>query len=108
MNWTTLYITGKSDFSDDVLKKLESGEIDFMPGYLETSSGRGYFDMYWISESTDIKEIKRAIGSKLIWKYRLRLHTSLEEFTNSMERNPRKLDFTKEEQLLMDSMRRSA
>ena len=108
MNWTTLYITGKGDFRDDVFRKLESGDIDFMPGYLEPSAGRGFFDLYWVKENTDVKEIKKAIGSKIVWKYRLRFYTNLEEFTNAIERNPRKLSFTKEEQSLMESMRQSA
>ena len=108
MNWTTLYITGEGDFRDDVFRKLEGGDVDFMPGYLEPSAGRGFFDLYWINESTDLRELKRVIGSKLVWKYRLRFYTDLEEFTNATEKNSRKMGFTKDEQSLMDSMRKSA
>ncbi len=80
MNWTTSYITGKADFKGDVLKKLEGSKLKFMPGYLERSSEDGFHDLYWIADSHSLREVKEAVGSKLIWKYRLRFFLELEEF----------------------------
>jgi hypothetical protein len=83
MNWNTLYIKGKYDFRGEVRKKLESSELDFMPGYIESPGGRS--DLLWISDQTTLREVKEAIGAKLIWKYRLQFFTTLESFIESKE-----------------------
>lgn len=107
MNWITLYITGKGQFSDDVHKKLDGSKIEFMPGYVGSSSLNGEHDMVWILENTPIREVKEAIGSKLIWKYRLRFYLNLEDFLE--EAAPASgIKWTDEDQLLLDSMRRTA
>ncbi len=80
MNWTTLYITGRSDFRDDVRKRLENGKLDLMSGYLESSTAKGHWDLYWINDKYTLRDIKEVIGSKLIWKYRLRFFQDLEQF----------------------------
>jgi hypothetical protein len=105
MNWTTLYISGRGDFRDDVRKKLESTDLDIMPGYIEGSSGRTTYDLYWVNESIAIREFKEAIGSKLVWKYRLRFFLHLEEFIQAQAKTPSSLDLTVEEQELVDSFR---
>ena len=108
MNWTTLYITGRSDFRADVLDKLDDSRLDFMPGYMEGSTGTGIYDLYWIRENTDLRVVKEAVGSKLIWKYRLRFYNNLEEFIES--RNPSRADreWSDEEKDLLTAMRQSA
>jgi hypothetical protein len=80
MNWTTLYITGRNDFRDDVRKKLENSKLDVMSGYLESSTAKGHWDLYWINDQYTLRDVKEAIGSKLVWKYRLRFFQDLEEF----------------------------
>ena len=96
MSWTTVYIKGLSDFREEVLRKLEHSDIDFLPGYTATSSATGTNDMYWVDEKVDIRNFKAAIGAKLIWKYRLRFFTTLEAFLES-EKNDR-LKFIGQEQ----------
>jgi hypothetical protein len=108
MNWTTLYITGQSDFREDVSKKLENSKLDLMPGYLDNSTANGFYDLYWIKDSLDIRKIKEAIGSKLIWKYRLRFYRELEAFLASENETSSSTEFTKEEQTMMEAMRKSA
>lgn len=98
MGWTTLYITGKSDFREEVLKKLEGSDVNFMPGNIGTSSNMDTHDLYWIDEKEDLRKFKRAIGSKLIWKYRLTFFTSLEAFVEA-QKNLRKEDALQEEEL---------
>ena len=107
MNWTTLYITGKTDFRSDVLDKLEDSKLDFMPGYMEGSTGAGIYDLYWIKENTTLRQVKDAIGSKLIWKYRLRFYGNLEEFIETMNQ-PAETEWTDEERNLLTAMRRTA
>ncbi len=83
MGWITVYITGKADFREDVLKKLESSGINFMPGYTGGSSELDTHELYWLDEAIDVRTFKEAIGSKLIWKHRLRFFISLEAFIES-------------------------
>ena len=85
MGWITVYITGKADFREEVLKKLEGSNVNFMPGNTGASSDMDTHDLYWLDERVDIKDFKRAIGSKMIWKYRLTFFTSLEAFIESQK-----------------------
>ena len=89
MGWITVYIAGKSDFREDVLKKLEASNVNFMPGNTGASSNMDTHDLYWLDENVDIRSFKQAIGSKLIWKHRLTFFTSLEAFIES-QKNIRK------------------
>jgi hypothetical protein len=107
MNWTTLYITGRSDFREEVMKKLEGSSLDFMPGYIESSSGTGIYDLLWIKENTPLKDVKEAIGSKLVWKYRIRFYANLEDFIQSVKK-PDNDQLSDEESSLMTAMRQSA
>jgi hypothetical protein len=103
MGWVTIYITGKGDFRQDVGKRLEDSDLKLMPGYTGGPVGESeqITDMYWIDDKVTIREVKEVIGSKLVWKYRLRFYTSLESFIESQ--NPRKTssEFTAEERALL-------
>ena len=99
MGWITVYITGKADFRDEVLARLEGSDVNFMPGNTGASSDMDTHDLYWLDEKEDIKDFKRAIGSKLIWKYRLNFFTSLEAFIES-QKNSRKAREEKEDAAL--------
>ena len=85
MSWTTIYITGKSDFRDEVRKKLEHSDQRYMPGFIENEGGDIINDLYWLDGRTDLRAFKEAIGGKLIWKYRLRFYTTLEAFIASQQ-----------------------
>ena len=97
MNWTTIYITGKSDFRDDVRKRLEHSDLTFMPGYIESSSSSVIHDLYWLDEKTDLRAFKESIGSKIVWKYRLEFFDSLEKFIESQQPSNKSNTLTKEE-----------
>src|SRR5450755_4669605 len=58
MSWTTIYITGKTDFRPEVRKKLEHGDQRFMPGYIENSSELDTHDLYWLDGRTDLRSFK--------------------------------------------------
>lgn len=70
MNWIPLYIVGTEGFCEEVRKKIGQSEVEIMPGYAG-GMAEGY-DLYWMDETMNIRTIKEAIGSKLVWKYRLR------------------------------------
>jgi hypothetical protein len=109
MGWVTIYITGKGDFREDVGKKLEDSELNLMPGYTGGSNGEGELvnDLYWVDEKIKLRELKEAIGSKLIWKYRLQFYTSLEAFIESQNSKRNSTEFTPEESALLKEMQAS-
>jgi hypothetical protein len=109
MGWVTIYITGKSDFHKEVAEKLEDSDLKLMPGYTGGSAVEGelYSDLYWVDEKVKLRELKEAIGSKLIWKYRLNFYASLESFIESQNKKKTNTDFTAEERALLAEMQAS-
>jgi len=104
MGWITIYITGKADFREEVLKKLESSDVNFMPGYTGASSDMDTHDLYWLDEKVDLRTFKEAIGSKLIWKYRLNFFSSLEAFIESQRNKKKEQESAAEENELLHRM----
>jgi hypothetical protein len=104
MGWITVYVTGKSDFREEVLKKLESSEVNFMPGYTGPSAEADAHELYWLDETVALRKFKEAIGSKLIWKYRLQFFTSLEAFVESKKNDRQHQGFTPEEKDLLSRL----
>lgn len=100
MGWITVYVTGKSDFREEVRRKLEASDVDFMPGYTGGSSDMDTHELYWLDERADLRTFKEAIGSKLIWKYRLQFYTSLEAFIESQKNKHQTRENSAEEDLL--------
>jgi hypothetical protein len=108
MNWTTIYITGRPDFQADVRRKVESSDLDFMPGYVDNSSSAVTHDLYWLNDQTEIRELKEAVGSKLVWKYRLRFYNSLEAFLQAQDTAQKSAELTQDDLDLMAHMREVA
>lgn len=75
MGWSTLYAHGNPGFEQEVLDQLEHSNIGFMPGSM---SGEENIALYWVDEHTNVRDFKKAIGSKTVFKYRLRFFDSLE------------------------------
>jgi hypothetical protein len=67
MNWITIYVRGKEGFELEVLRHLQKSDISFLPGS-DHVEGIG---LYWVNEATPIRDFKKAIGAKTIFKYRL-------------------------------------
>ena len=85
MSWTTIYISGKTDFREEVKRKLAHSDQRYMEGYIENSLGEDTHDLYWIDDHTNLRSIKETIGGKLIWKHRLRFFETLEAFNASQD-----------------------
>jgi len=79
-----------------------------MPGYVDATQAGGTYDLYWVNESTSLRNIKEAIGSKLVLKHRLQFFPSLEDFIESMNPKSSSLEFTEEEKHMLESMRKQA
>lgn len=107
MGWITIYITGKADFREEVQKKLEGSNVNFMPGYTGATSDMDTHDLYWLDENVDLRAFKEAIGSKIIFKYRLNFFTSLEAFIESQKNKNKEGDLTPEENELLSRMQES-
>jgi len=99
MNWVTIYISGKEGFREDILKNLKDSDFSFMQGYSEAND----LALYWIDEKANLRDFKKAIGGKTVFKYRLHFFTSVEEFVES--KNSKSNSFTKEEQALIKKMK---
>jgi hypothetical protein len=108
MNWTTIYITGRPDFQAEVRRKVENSDLDFMPGYVDNSSSSVTHDLYWLNDQTEIRELKEAVGSKLVWKYRLRFYNSLEAFLQAQDKSQKSAELTQDDLDLMAHMREVA
>ncbi len=85
MSWTTVYIAGKTDFREDVKKKLAHSDQRYMPGFIEKGTLEVTHDLYWIDERTSLRSFKETIGGKLVWKHRLHFFETLEAFIASQE-----------------------
>ena len=108
MNWTTIYITGRLGFQAEVRKKLEHSNLHFMPGYVDNSIASVTHDLYWLNDQTELREMKEAVGSKLIWKYRLRFYANLETFIQSQDNTAKEAELTQDDLDLMAHMREVA
>ena len=72
MSWITVYIKGRKSFRKEVLAKLERTWL------LGNEDVNNDLLMYWIEDASKLKSLKTAIGSKLIFKYRLHFFTDLD------------------------------
>jgi hypothetical protein len=104
MGWITVYVTGKSDFREEVLKKLEASNVNFMPGYTGPSEDVDAHELYWLDETVALRKFKEGIGSKTIWKYRLQFFTSLEAFVESKKNQKQHPGLTPEENDLLSKI----
>jgi len=102
MSWKTIYIVGKTDFREEVSRKLQHSSQRYMPGFVDSSNGENTHDLYWLDGRTDLREFKEAIGGKLIWKHRLRFYPTLEEFLQSQQP---KTELTPREKQMIAEMR---
>lgn len=84
MSWNTLYITGKPGFKEEILEKLDSADLPFMPG---STGNEQEISLFWIDDSLPLRDFKKAIGSKTVFKYRLQFFNSLEELQQEQEKN---------------------
>lgn len=98
MGWITLYIQGKPGFQPEVLRQLEHSEIEFMHG---TTPGDDTA-LYWVQEGTLLRDFKKAIGSKTVFKYRLFFFTSQESLTKFSTKDSNR--FTAQEEAMVRMM----
>lgn len=108
MSWTTIYVTGKPGFQTEVRKMLAHSKLDFMPGYVENTNATVVHDLYWLNDQIELREMKEAVGSKLVWKYRLIFYAGLEDFLQSQDGSAKAAELTQEDIELIAHMRKVA
>ncbi len=100
MGWTTIYIHGKSGCGPEILRHVEQSDIIHMPGTVEGEENIG---LYWVDEKTSMRDFKKAIGSKTVFKYRLRFFSSLEKLNEFYSGRPDE-SFTPQEEAMIHTM----
>ena len=99
MDWITLYIAGKPGFRQEVLENLDRSKFPYLPGTPENDS----LCLFWMKDSSSLRDLKKAIGSKTVFKYRLNFFPSLEKYFESI-RDKHEITFTPREQALISEM----
>ena len=96
MNWITIYISGRPGFLKEVEDELKWCDLRYMTGF----SSEPHVALYWLDPRVALRDFKKAIGSKLVWKYRLHFYSSVEDFVESTNEDNAQL--TDDEQQLID------
>jgi hypothetical protein len=99
MEWSTVYIAGKPGFKDEVMRNLYHSRFPSMPGSAENNT----LCLFWIDERSTLREFKKAIGSKTVFKYRLQFYSSIESYMLSQPKQDDDL-FSEQEIQLMGQM----
>lgn len=84
MSWNTIYITGKPGFKEEVFKALSHTDVPVMPG---STGSHQEESLFWVDESLSLRDFKKAIGSKIFFKYRLKFFTCIEDAQSEQEKN---------------------
>ena len=94
----TIYIVGNPGFVELHRKRLDDSSR-FLRGQVSVEIPEKEVQLFWVHNKNELKRLKRAIGSELIWKYRLHFYFELEEFTD--QREEEKTEMSAEEKALM-------
>ena len=99
MSWTTLYVKGKDGFKKEVLAKLGDSWLH------GTSEAWHDLLMFWLKDNSKLRDFKMAIGSKIIFKYRLQFFTDLDEHLQ-LDVSPGKKELSRRENEMVREMLR--
>lgn len=97
--WEMMYISGRPGFYPALLRHLQTSHFPFLPGSAEGNAVAAI----WINQDSSVKDLKYAIGSKLIFKYRLRFYANHAELSGLRDQNDVK-SFTRQEREMIREM----
>lgn len=60
---------------------MEHSSLSYLPG---SNEGNTDWLLFWIDESLDIRRLKEAIGSKIVFKYRLKFLATIDSPQNEV------------------------
>lgn len=102
-----VYIQGKGRYRDKLRKALYKSDLiegdHFIEGVNSLHEHKST-SLYWRTTRITLKQFKQAIGAKLIWKYRLRFYTHIDELPkqekSSLEITQKDIDLMKNYSIL--------
>ena len=104
MDLNPICIAGHSDFWEEVNKKLSRSGLKFITGDFERSPDNNFIGHLWIDANTDLEELKKAVGEKVVDKWGLSFYKEGEQAKkNHNQRTEQK--FSKEEITKISTMR---
>ena len=83
MRWETLYVTGRSGFTSELVDGLNNSGEDFLTGSYDEN---GVY-LFWVTEHFALKKLKIVLGYKMIFRYRLRFFSDIDTFTLFTQKN---------------------
>ncbi len=98
-----VFIVGNPGFLELHRKHLDDNS-KFLRGQVTVEIPGKEVQLFWVFNKSALKELKKAIGADLIWKYRLRFYFNLEAFTPKEEE---KNEWSADEKALMKKVIRS-
>jgi hypothetical protein len=99
MAWKTLYVTGRPGFDRELLSSLEKTDSHYLTGSFNDDNTY----LFWVTESFEVQKLKYAIGSKVLFRYRLRFFFGVDAFISSRDLGKRNHQFTSvQEQMFRD------
>ena len=93
----TIYIVGNPGFVELHHKRLDDNS-KFLRGQVSVEIPGKEVQLLWVHKRSGLKDLKKAIGADLIWKYRLRFYFDLESFAKQQEE---KTELSADEKTLM-------
>lgn len=83
MGWETLYVTGRSGFTSELVDGLNKSGEDFLTGSYDEN---GVY-LFWVTEHFALAKLKAVLGCKMIFRYRLRFFSDIGTFTLFTQKN---------------------
>jgi hypothetical protein len=99
VKWVGMYVTGRFGFDNKVVHYLKKLDISFMTGSFCATDTY----LFWIPDDFDLNSFKRKIGSRCIFKHRLRFFLDVNSFVTYRDKNEKKHKFNSgQEQMFRD------
>lgn len=99
MAWKTLYATGRSGFDLELVNRLKRSGEDFLTG---SFNAEGTY-LFWITDNFALRNFKKILGGKMIFKYRMRFFLGADAFVSYKDNRKTNHKFTPDqEQMFRD------
>jgi hypothetical protein len=96
MAWKTLYVTGRAGFDAAILHYLERSDIHFLTGSFNAHDTY----LFWVTNHFVLQDLKKAIGGKVIFKYRMRFFFEVDAFLSSRDMGKQGHRFTTDQEAM--------
>lgn len=101
MAWNTLYVTGRSGFTRELIDALVYSGEDFLTGSFDADD----VYLFWVRKDFSLSRLKTSLGGRLIFKYRMRFFENIDTYTMFSGKNYYDNRLTPEqEQMFRDQM----